>query len=278
MPPKAEKQVALVKVMPAPEAKELEAQAAQIAPIQAYQTGSIVCEEDAKRASDRLIVVRAVAEAMDAARMKLKRPHLDAEKQIDSAFKPYLDRCKNLDGSIAAELLRWKRQETLRVEAERQEAEKKRLAAQTEQDKGVDAVREQARQQAEEMGLEGDDAKDWEEMAAEGAQKAAEPLPAVVETPMPSRRVETHMGATQVVQGPWTHYVTDLDSLPACFRRLNPAAFPDLKMWERAATGMLGGLNVWRADDEALKWAVKAGVRKIPGVRIYQQEVLKRGR
>lgn len=261
-------------------AQLLHAQARQLEPLQSYQQGSITTPEAAELASERLILVRTVADAFEEARKKLKAPHLQAGQKIDSAFKPFLDRCKNLDGSIAGEILRYKQLEAAKAYEAEQAAKKAQRQAERAQAKQRDEVTATAQKQAADMGLEGEDAEAWVAMAQSARDCNVTPTPAAVKEALaiipPSKKIHTDLGAAQVTKGAWVYDLVTTDEVPAVFWRLDPAkVVPDVMVWIKLMQKPVP--QPWRRlDHDAVKAAIAAGVREIPGLRIYQQDVLRR--
>ncbi len=273
--------IALPSVVGPQELVLLKEQERRIEGLQAYQNGSIMTTEDATRATERLVLVREVAANFEKMRTKLKAPHLENGRRVDTAFKPMLDRCKNIDTSIGAELVRYHQHQRLEAETTHAAAEAVHSEAVTEQASRLLEIKEQATREAQEQGMEAEEAEWWVNMALEQAGERAPAVPAVVAPAPTPAKIETAFGSAGLVKGAWTYQVADVMKLPAGFQRLNPAAFTSAGQWEalgRGDTALLARASSWRPDDEALRWAVKSGARDIPGVRIYQPETLRRGK
>ena len=198
--------------------------------------------------NDRLIMLKKTAQALDRVREDMKAPHLAAGRQVDAYFKPMIEKATEVAGRVGKYLLAIRREQDRIVEAERarverENAERERLALEAVR-RDREAADAKAKAEAEAAGFTPTEVKDW-------TAAAVADVPAVIvqqevaPAPVPNA-VRSAVGSS-VLTRRWTFAIESDPDVPLEYRTVDPAK---------------------------IRKAVAAGVRTIPGVRIYQEESL----
>jgi len=190
----------------------------------------------------RLITVR---NSLDKSREAEKAPYLAAGRAVDTLFRSFIDRCKDAQDSLE------KRQ---RVYARRKEDEARAAAAKAAAEEKARA--DAALREAERAQDKGDfDTADTALREATQAEEAAHEAEKVAESaPAELTRVRAASGAVASAKVEWAHEIIDLAKID-----LNT-----LRPYFSVET-----------IDKAVKAAVRAGVRQMDGVRIYEDRKIK---
>lgn len=202
----------------------------------------IIDDEWLKKAGDIGADALKLWKTIEAARNAEKAPYLAAERQVDGFFKPTLER---LDRIKRAMLDRAGAYNRAKADAERrvreEEARRQREAA------------DLARQEAEQAAAAGrmDDAMADLAGAQVAAAAASEAAAAATAPAADLTRTRSGAGTLITTRTVWAFEVTDFDAIP--IDRLKP---------------YLKREHV----EQAIRLAVKQGVRDLPGVRIFQEE------
>ncbi|HEY3175653.1 MAG TPA: hypothetical protein VGK94_07820 [Candidatus Polarisedimenticolia bacterium] len=239
----------------------------------------IVTAQDTVTAAERITLIGTIRDALETKRTELKRPHLEKSRAIDELFQPLIRKCDERKATIGTDLKTWHRNEQERARKERERIDKENAdraaAALAEQKRIDDEARAVAEKEALDAGFTKDEATTYGKL-----QEAEAPRVAVMQElapPPPPKTIQSAIGTVSVRKGQWTYEVQSLKFLPRVFLRLDPGKVGNWK--EQADSEWLRTpLELLMPDVEALKAAVKAGVRQIPGVKIFQDEVVSRGR
>lgn len=123
------------------------------------ENGDLETEEDAKLLNDFMAGVKARAKIAEDARVKAKKPHDDAGKAVQAAFKPVIEKMEKANSKVQPLLTEW-----LKKEQAKKDAETERLRAE------AHAAQEEANRKAEAAAARNDISG---EVDAEAAQKEA---------------------------------------------------------------------------------------------------------
>lgn len=212
----------------------------------------IASPEQAQSVSDGINLIGKQLNMIEGERVRRKAPVLELGRQIDSDAAKIAAPLKKADvqlrGLQKAYLVEQQRiadEENARVE--RENAERRRIAKE-EEDRKIAEAEEEARFLAD---LDGGDA---DKAAEEARQAAIAPTlfnPPAVELEIPvavQKSVVGNYGSTGLRDN-WTFEVVDASKVPVEYLVVNEAA---------------------------IKAVIKAGVRKLPGVRIYNDQIVTR--
>lgn len=198
--------------------------------------------------NDRLIMLKETARTLEAAREGMKAPHLAAGRRVDGFFKPLIDTATKVAGEVGSYLLTIRREQERIVDAERARIQKENEAREREALEAVRRDREaadaKAKAEAEAAGFTPAEVKDWT-AAAVADVPAVIIQQEVIPAPVPNA-VRSSVGSS-VLTRRWTFEITEAADIPIDF------------------------LTV---DEGKIRKAIAAGIRTIPGVRIYQAESL----
>ncbi len=207
-------------------------------------------EEDAATLTDFIAQCQAHVRTAEAAHKAEKALFLTACRVVDGFFK---GRCDQLTAALAPAITRLKayRDQVARIEQQRHQAI--RHAAEAEARQAM-AEAEQHRATAERLAREGESLEDRRHAAEELrlAEEAAERAMAAghqATLPLEPTRLHGDYGSTAYVTRLWSFEVVDLDRVPREYMSL------DVAVVRQAIT--------------------RDGVRKIPGLRIFQAESLR---
>lgn len=203
---------------------------------------------DEANAVDGLAFVQTVRKKIEEARTELKRPHLEAGRRIDESAKPLLEKLDGVIGHLKKAILVYKQAkiDVARAEEERRQQEYARQLMEAEK-----ARQREAAEAAEKARLAAIDAGGFEDDAEEAAAEAVEEVSAMVvapprPVPVPEATTKASIGSA-TLQRRWTFEVLDQRAVPHDYLMVNEVAI--------------------RAD-------IRAGIREIPGIRIYQEEII----
>lgn len=222
-----------------------------VAPVEMARVNTLAAlvitkSEEEKGAIDGLAFVQSVKRNLERARKEMVEPLNGKVKEINASFKALLDPVETAEGKVKAALLDWRRRESARIEAEqrrvREENERAQREAQEAERKERERIEAETKAEAERVGFK-------PEEAAELAQLTAAEVAPVV----PVRQVAPSAPLTTV--------------------RATVGAVTVRKVW---AFEVRSPAEVPRAylvvDETAIRAAVRAGVREIPGVVIFERE------
>lgn len=194
-----------------------------------------------------LDAARKTGKAADAKRAELKKPHDDAGKAVQTAWKPLIDKAGKIETGAKAALGKWMIAERLRLD---REAEAARKAAEEEA--------ERAREKHQAAAFTGDLTALEEAEDALAAAKAADKDAARAEREKPIAKVEG-MARGLGLRTVWS--VTGLTDAPDAAQQLAK------HYWQaRKAEVVEFYLSMARRD-------VTSGARSIPGVNITSEQV-----
>lgn len=166
-----------------------------------------------------------------------KRPHLDAGKAVDEKYRPCTTKIKGLIASLDQKMGLYHQQVKALEEAQRKEAERLRLKAEE------DARKAQIEYQKKLALAAAEAAKKNEPMKPPPPPPPLRPMPVAPPPPVAPKAVETAFGSVSM-RGTWTYEITDEKKIPKEY------------------------LTV---DEKKIAKVVKAGIREIPGVRIFEK-------
>lgn len=191
-----------------------------------------------------------IAKRADEMREALVRPHLDAQREINSKFKPLIDEAKTLDAQLRRAAGAWAKAEQDRLQ---------KIA-----DERARAAREAAEAEAKRLR----EAHEAAEKAALEALKAGEsPIEVVdtfLQTPPPAPVPEFVPEQVKVSVG----------GQRASKRSLKTKLVAQIEDYEAALQHFKNSDDVRDAVAALAQRAVKAGMKDIPGVKIVEETVL----
>ena len=220
-----------------PEEKEVTAfEEAYLKAESAVAALAVVDAESNAVAAQYLSRLKDISKQADEKRKALVRPLQDHVKFIDGLFKPTMERAEKLRRVLEEKMLNWSRAER----QAREEAERAARAAEAE------AARKEAERLARNAARTKDDDKraDKEAAAAALEQQAQDILAAPV-APVKAAPVVEADGTKTTIRKTWAWEITDENAIPR---------------------------NFLVVDNARLTNAVRAGIREIPGVRVYEKE------
>jgi len=202
----------------------------------------IAGDADAAKASGWLVQISRKRGEMEKKRVLYTKPLLDHKKRIDSDFKQYMEPLDRASGLIRNSLLTWKKlQDKIRLEAEAtarrvHEDEQKRIAEE------VRVQHEKEQQERLAAALEKN-----EPPPAPVPVPVTLPLPAPIVAPAPMKTTRVEGGGGVTATKRWVFEITSEKDIPREY------CIP---------------------DKGKIRRLVQAGIREIPGVRIYAEESL----
>jgi hypothetical protein len=207
-------------------------------------------EEDAAIATDFIAQCQAHIRQAERAHKQEKQPFLDVGRAVDAFFKR---RCDQLSTALAPAITRLKTYRDWVAQAERRRHDEARQAAEEEARRAL-AEAAARRAAAEHLARDGQGFVDRRQAAealrqAEAAMEQAEMASQRAAAPLEPTRIRGDYGATAYVSRSWSFEVVDLDQVPREYLSL------DVAVVREAIT--------------------RDGVRKIPGLRIFQVEALR---
>jgi len=197
-------------------------------------------------AVDGLAFIQTVARNLEKARTQLVGPLNTKVKEINATFKAMTEPIGHAEERVKSALLDWRRRERERIEAEqarvRRENEERERAAAEEVAKQTAAVIETTVEQAVEAGFSQEEAAQLADM--EAADVVAAPVITEV-APAPVANTTRSTLGSAVGRMVWKFAVTDPAMVPRAYLAV---------------------------DEKAIRLAMNAGIRDIPGVRFFQEE------
>ena len=193
---------------------------------------------------------KALAQAVEKKRVEVKAPYLEVVKVLDGETKGLKDRLAQIQGHINQKITPYLQKK----EAERKE--KERLAAeeaariQGDLDKKAEEDRQRAADEARKAAEAAGMSKQEAEQEAQLAAAMVEDAPVVVGQVIEETAVKTETG-TAKLQESWMFEITDIRGMP------NEA-------FEARKAEVIKALSPWVNNQ------VKAGIRNIPGVKIFK--------
>lgn len=220
----------------------------------------VTTDVEEEYASESFVLAKALAKRIEAKRAERKAPLLEQGRTIDTTFAAVKARVDLWTSSMEKKILAYRAEKKRRAEEEerKRQAEIKRLEderKQKEEDdrKAREAERDKAQQEAQEAGDRlmqelGIDIDVPPVMTATPAIPLTAPPPIVAPPPVeqPANTKATTSGKT-VGRIDWKWEITDRSKIPP---------------------------EYWMVDEAKITKVVKAGLREIPGVRIYGEEGL----
>ncbi len=202
----------------------------------------IAGDADAAKASGWLVQISRKRGKMEKKRVLYTKPLLDHKKRIDSDFKQYMEPLDRASGLLKTKLLTWKKlQDEIRLEAEAvarraHEAEQKRIAEEM-----------RSRHEKEQKAREAEALKKNEPPPAPAPVPVTLPVPAPIVAPAPMKTTRVEGGGGVTATKRWVFEITSEPDIPREY------CVP---------------------DKGKIRRLVQAGIREIPGVRIYAEESL----
>lgn len=193
-----------------------------------------------------------LSSAIEAKRKEVTDPYLRVKQTVDGHVKIVRDRLSGIVITLERKIGPYlQKKENERREAERKaEEERRRLQEEADRKAREEAARLAAEAKAR-AAAEGADKKTQEEAAKQAALQA-EPAPVVVVETVPDETKTKTSSATAGLKKEWTWELEDIRSLPDDIIE---------QRWN----------EIVKAVAPAINPRVKAGVRNIPGVKIFQQ-------
>ncbi len=207
---------------------------------------TIMSAEQERQVIDGLAFIQSVKRGLEKARRELVDP-LNARKDaVNAEFRKLLDPVEAAETRVKAELLRWRQAEAARVAAEQRRIAEDNARREVEAREAEAAARAKleaaVRQEAPAMGFTPTETEELVDITV-AKLPAAEPLRVVAPaTPPPTRAGTLGAATTRKV---WAFEVVDPARVPRAYLCV---------------------------DTTAILAAVRAGVREIEGVRIFQRE------
>ena len=201
--------------------------------------------------ADAIAKARGYAKHVETARTSEKEPYLRSERAVDGFFRPFGERLDKIQSSLRSRLAAYlrkvedeKRREAERVAAEqRRKADELRRAEEKRRADAEAAKRDETKARHTAVADTLAKAREQEEGAAVALEAAAKVKPADL------ARTRSEQGSLSTLKEVWTFAVEDYDAID--LNKLAPYIKRD-------------------AIDQAIRSAVKIGLRELPGVRIYQ--------
>jgi len=213
-------------------------------------------EKTAGKAAEYTTQARKLASVLDKKRQEEKAPYLAVTSVLDKHVKGLTDALAGVQRIVNGKLQPYlQKKEQERIEAQRKaEAEARAIQAK------LDAEEAEKRRQAEEAArLEalqnGADHSEAEE-AAKVAAAMIEPAPVVVAQAIPDETKTSTESGTVALKKEWT------------FEILNLRELPDQCLEDRKEH-IIKAVSPWVSNQ------IKAGIRNIPGVNVFEQSIIK---
>lgn len=194
---------------------------------------------DLSHATDLVKAIKQRAKDAEDARTRITKPINDGLREINSRFKAMLAPLQTAEDVLKNKMLTFTRAQEEKARQEAAQKEKERQAQLEKERQESEARRAQEAEQAADPTLD--------RPALPPIER--EPLPPVVQQPIqPEIRKTTYgqSGAVFTAKKVWDFELTDLSQVPVEFVKL---------------------------DDVKIRNAVRAGIRDIPGIRIYEKDV-----
>jgi len=219
----------------------------------ASQASALTVEDDtgAQIANDMISQLAILRRKIRKKKDEIKRPYLDVIQPIDAAVKRFVDRLSDLEWQVKRKLTPYlQKKEEERREAERKAREEAaRLQAELERKAKEEAERLAAEARAKAL-AEGKE-KAEAEAEARAVAAMAEPAPVVVPDVPKETKIESEIGGSKLKEI-WTFEILNLKEMPdEAFEARREQVEKALKPWINAQ--------------------IRAGIRNIPGVRIFRQ-------
>lgn len=197
----------------------------------------LLTRNDLSVATDIVKAIKTRLKTIEDERTKITKPINAGLDQLNARFRAIAAPLLQAESTLKGKMLKFQQEEEARAEAERKKEEEAQRKAQAEA-----RAREEAERKASPPKVD----------AIEELLKPEEPALPAVPPPVSSYKPTTYgqSGATSTVQKRWTWELIDVKKLATS----NPE-------WVMA-------------DSVKLNKAVQAGVREIPGVRVYQKDVI----
>ena len=211
---------------------------------------SVKTDADLDTATLLTTQAKGLTQAIEKERVKLKEPYLKVTSVLDFETKQLKDRLAKVQAHINSLIAPYlQKKEAERREAERKAAEEA-ARIQAELDEKVrlekEAAAEKARKEAEACGID----KAGQETAAAVAMDEIEAAPVVVMDAPAEIKVQTDAGSAKLKEE-WSFEIQNCAGLPtAAYVARNKQ--------------VIAALSPWVSDQ------IKAGIREIPGVRIFK--------
>lgn len=209
---------------------------------------TIQSAEQETAAVDALAIAQRIKRHLESARKELVGPLNAKVKEINDGFKGLAAPVEAAESRIKSLILDWRRREDARIRAEqariaRENAERERLARE-EQERLAREAAERTRAEADAAGFTADEAQ---ELAQLEAAEVPENRPLLEVAPPPVATTTRATLGSVTARMVWKFEVISASDVPRAYLVV---------------------------DETAIRRAVGAGVREIPGVRIYQEEQL----
>ncbi len=282
----------------APEAEKVETEVAQQAGDLEARAASLAIADTAgyQAAASFLADIADAENSVEAKRVELVKPLNDHVKKINDMFRPLARRLEAVRNTVSGKVLAWRQAEQRRVEEERARAEAARRKAEAEEaERRAAAERarreeEEARHRAEAMAREEEAArqrareaqgaaarKRAEQEAAEAeSRKRAADLMARNKAAAEAKARADADAAREAQARAETERARALRSAPTT--TVAGSTGGSLTAKKRWTFKVVDPVQVPRAylevNEKAIRAAVKAGVRQIPGVEVFQVEDL----
>ncbi len=189
---------------------------------------------------------------------EIKGPYAKIVNGINAVIKPFRDDLAGIKQNIGSKISAYARQQAehaRRVAEKKAKAERERLKAKAEKERQAEIERqEQERERAKALQRELD-----KKAEAENVEPVKVDIPEVVDpgtapivettVPDPKKPIKTEAGTTSIVEK-WNYKVLNVDKLPEKYVVKQP-------------------------DHKAIKEAIDAGVRDIPGARIFPDDTVR---
>lgn len=199
---------------------------------------------------------KGLSQAIEKKRKEIKEPYLAVTKALDGFCKGLIDRLSGTQQVINEKIQPYlQKKERERLEAERKTREKAaRLQAEAEAElkKKADRLAEEARQEALASGMTEEKAEE----EAKAAKTMIESVPVFVAAELPPETKTITEAGTAKIETEWTWEIQDLKLLPQ-------------EAYNSRKAEVIKALTPW------VNAQVKAGTRKISGVKIFQQTKIK---
>lgn len=196
----------------------------------------IFTRADVSHATDLVKAIKDRAKQIEEERTRLVKPFNEGVKQINGRFKAMLAPLQDAETEVKGKILSFQREEEKKAREEQQRLEQERLKREQEERKRLEAE---------------EDARKAEMEEGEEYDRPAMPVaPAPVAAPVASSfRPTTYgqTGAVSTVKKQWASELVDITQVPAEYLLL---------------------------DQVKVNQAIRAGLRDIPGLRIFEKEIL----
>jgi len=212
----------------------------------------ITTSAEEMKAINGLTFVQSVLKGTEKSRKELVKPINDEVSKINTSYKILQEPFRQAENNLKQAMLAWRQAEQRRIEEERirivyENAERERIAREAAEKARVEAE-ELARKQAEDAGLDETEVDEW---VAESTQSVPEVVAEVEQVPEDLAKTTKGTIGSINVRKTWDFEVTNQSEIPRAY------CVP---------------------DEKRIRVAVRAGVRDIPGVRIFEKETIAGGR